>query len=265
MGATMLAGGVTGILVVARMGSGRLPGKHLLQTGDRTMIGWLCGRFAEEFSEEIDRGAVKLIIATSVAPGNEAFTEAVRGLPVDVFRGSDEHIPLRQSQCAKAYALDRVVSVDGDDVLASTRGARKVMEVLQAEPEVDLAHTAGLPLGMNVSGYAAAYLHRSVAAARGSRYTTGWGRVFQEPRTQAIPMGEHKLEGPIRATLDYPEDAQFFRAVLEHFGERALRATDDDLIACILSNELQRINAHLQQGYFDTFARERDQEIDDQR
>lgn len=226
------------------------------------MIAWLCARMSNEFTQEISGGSVKLIIATSTAPGNEAFAAAVQGLPAQVFRGSDSHIPLRQLECAQAHALDRIISLDGDDVLCSFHAARLVHDALLSANDADIVATSGLPLGMNVSGYPTAYLQRSVEAAQGERFETGWGRVFKTPRTQSIQLGDHAPNGPLRFTLDYEEDALFLRTIIDRLGDRLLDMADAELIAYVRTHELYRINMHLQERYFENFNSERDKEID---
>lgn len=254
--------GMTGLLITARMGSARLPAKHLLLAGSKPMITWLCARMAHEFQQEIAGGNIKIIIATSTAAGNDAFAAAISQLPVDVFHGSDAHIPLRQLQCAEAHGLDRVISIDGDDVLCSFHAARLVYDALPIANDADIVATAGLPLGMNVSGYATAYLKRSVEAAQGDQYATGWGRVFKAPRTRTIKLGDHAPDGPMRFTLDYEEDATFFLTIIERLGEGLLDMPDEDLIEYVRIHELHRINMQMQGRYFENFNTERDKEID---
>lgn len=257
-----MASGVTGLLVVARMGSSRLPGKHLLPAGGKPMIWWLCARMAREFQHEIADGSVQLVIATSTAPGNEVLRTAVDDLPVTVFQGSDTNIPKRQSECAEALGLDRIISLDGDDVLCSFHAARRVHDALLRDGSHDIVTTSGLPLGMNVSGYPASYLHRSVEGSKGDRFETGWGRVFDAPRTLTVKLGEEPIDGPLRFTLDYPEDARFFQAVITGLGERLLTMKDEDLIGHVQAQGLFQLNAALQARYFANFHEERNKETD---
>jgi spore coat polysaccharide biosynthesis protein SpsF (cytidylyltransferase family) len=61
---------MTGIFVTARLGSTRLPQKHLIDVHKRTFIEWLVGRYVYGFREEISRGEVKVVIVTSTERGN---------------------------------------------------------------------------------------------------------------------------------------------------------------------------------------------------
>lgn len=247
---------MTGILIVARLGSSRLPDKHLLLAGGRPFIGWLCRRMLTEFASELATGRVKVIIATSEAPGNERLREAVKDLPVEVFYGADANIPLRQLQCAQAFGIDRIISVDGDDVLCSFQAARAVYAAFEAGGEHDIVRTEGHALGMNVQGFTTDHLARSLEAAQGERFETGWGRVFRDPRVHAIRLGDIDVMGDLRFTLDYPEDAAFFQAVIEGLGEQVVRISDEGLVAYVERNGFHRLNAHLKERYWSNFRAE---------
>jgi spore coat polysaccharide biosynthesis protein SpsF (cytidylyltransferase family) len=65
----------TGIFVTARVGSTRLPQKHLIDAHQKTFIEWLVGRYLQGFRNEISRGEVKVAIVTSTERGNEKFRE----------------------------------------------------------------------------------------------------------------------------------------------------------------------------------------------
>src|SRR5437762_5335823 len=105
----------------ARLGSQRLNRKHLLQVNGRPLLQYLIDRIRTEFKTEFRQKEVKLAIATSVEQENKDF-ELLGSEDVSVFYGSSDNIPLRHLQAAQHYAVEAVVSVDGDDILCSTRG-----------------------------------------------------------------------------------------------------------------------------------------------
>lgn len=251
---------MTGIIIAARLGSDRLPGKHLVQAAGRSLIHWLCRRMLTAFANEVAAGEVMVAIATSEKPGNEPLREAVADLPVKVFFGPDANIPLRQSQCARAFGMDHIISVDGDDILCSTAAARAVYQGLNANGPYDIVRAEGLPLGMNCQGYPAEYLARCLTAAKGERFETGWGRLFKEPRVRTIQCGTYDIMGDLRFTLDYPEDAAFFQAVIEGLGERVLTITDDALVAYVEQHGLVQHNAHLKERYWSNYRAESERE-----
>lgn len=248
---------MTGILFIARLGSTRLPEKHLLMASGRFFIEWMVDRFATEFAREIQSGNVKLVIATSVLPENKKFEKVLKYLPLSIFYGDDQNIPKRQLQCAEALNLDNVISIDGDDILCSTSAARKVLDALETGD--DFVKTSGLPLGMNCMGYNTAFLKEAVGTANADKLETGWGRIFEGHQVTDLNC----FTGPvanIRMTLDYAQDADFFKSVISFFGEEIANITDSKLIDSIIENKYHEMNASLHEEYWANFNKARDAE-----
>jgi spore coat polysaccharide biosynthesis protein SpsF (cytidylyltransferase family) len=249
-----------GIFITARLGSTRLPAKHLVHAAGRTYMEWLYGRMLHEFREEVGTGNVMIAIATSEKGENKRFLEIVNGNPVTVFFGADESIPLRHLQCAEKYGCTHVISVDGDDILCSPAAARAVYTAMRGGTAADVFTVEGLPLGMNLSGYTTAYLKRSVEAATQEKYETGWGRIFNNPVVHLISLGEYDIMGDLRFTLDYEDDAAFFKTVIESLGEKTLTISDEELIRHVQEQGMEKINAHLKKTYWTNYNSEKEKE-----
>ena len=111
-----------GIVFIARLGSSRLPKKHAIKVLDRSFIEWLIGRYAVAFQSEIAAQKVQLVLATSDEPDNKEFEALLNTLPVAIFYGAVDNIPLRLLQCARAYDFQNIISIDGPLITAcSTR------------------------------------------------------------------------------------------------------------------------------------------------
>ena len=248
---------MTGILIIARLGSTRLAQKHLIEAAGIPFIGWLSRRFATAFGPELEQGRAALVIATTDEPANEAFSSLE--LPhVQVFYGDRNNIPLRQLQCARALGLDRIISVDGDDVLCSTEAARKVYDRLQHGSS--LVKSQGLPLGMNVWGYTTATLEASLQGQEAVRsLETGWGRIFPD-EAEVLELEAEPGAERLRMTLDYEADAHFFRSVIESYGPQIVQAGDREMIRHILEGGFERINSDLDETYWANFNRQQQHE-----
>ncbi len=246
---------MTGILILARLGSSRLSNKHLLGASGKTFIEHLAGRFLKEFGKEINEEKCMLIIASSDEPANRKFEDIFRDTPVRVFYGNRHNIPLRQFECAGRYKLDFIISVDGDDILCSVHAARKIYECLNTG-QAPAARTTGLPLGMNVSGYSSALLRKNLEKHPSARLETGWGRIFSGEKFAEFRMGEYDRDRSLRFTLDYPADADFFRTLIYAAGEKIIDIPDDELIKFVKDNHFNDINKSLDEEYWKNFERE---------
>jgi spore coat polysaccharide biosynthesis protein SpsF (cytidylyltransferase family) len=242
-----------GVLILARLGSKRLPDKHLIEVKQRKFIEWLVGRFAHAFGTEIEDGKVSIIIATSEKGPNAKFKEIFADGSAEVFFGADENIPLRQLQCAKYYSLDAILSVDGDDLLCSTTAARIAFNALSAGKAA--VKTSGLPLGLNLMGYTTKFLEACLREIpENDRFETGWGRIFSgKIEDISIPVQGSKDYNFLRFTLDYEADAQFFARIIDIFGEKLFEISDQVLINTVIDMQIYKLNSSLNDTYHDNF------------
>lgn len=256
-----------GIVITARLGSSRLPRKHVRRINGRPGMHYLTERIRRTFREELEDGRAELIIATSTAEENNAFREVVPS--ARVFFGDSDHIPRRHLQAAWTYDLDAMVSVDGDDLLCSPSAMRAVYDgLVRGAGKVS---TVGLPLGMNAWGYSTEVLARALSGNVERRCDTGWGRVFGDDVDETVvslgleadtdaQSSEASEEAELRLTLDYEEDLAFFRAVIERLGPDVYGASDASIIHLIRSEGLHAINASVIEEYWASFNAEKDEQ-----
>ena len=250
----------TGILITARLSSSRLERKHLLSVGGRPIFYFLLKRIAGEFQDELLRGGLKIIIATSDEPENREF-ENFQKDGATVFYGSINNIPLRHLQAAKSHSLDSIISIDGDDILCSVKGMRTVYDALMQGAKY--AKTSNLPFGMNSSGYSKDFLESSLKGHFDDILETGWGRVFDQNQLTEIHVPFPFQDNVLRFTLDYDEDYQFFKSVIEAFGDDIFIVQDEDIVRLVMNKKLYLINESISKQYWDNFYKLQEAESKD--
>ncbi|MDA7608750.1 hypothetical protein N8589_04195 [Akkermansiaceae bacterium] len=245
-----------GVFITARLGSTRLPGKHLLEVKGKPLIAWLVTRFTIAFRKQILENELKLFITTSVKPENKKFESIFGKGEVEVFFGSDQNIPLRHLECAKQNNIDYIISIDGDDILCSTEATKLAIGRLIKGSKV--LQTSGLPLGMNVLGYSRKFLEKSLRGKETIKLETGWGMIFDKNVIDIIEIERKEDTDRLRMTLDYDADAEFFQKVISSLD--ILSINDNHLIDNILSFEWDKINSHLNEIYWENFNQARKEE-----
>jgi spore coat polysaccharide biosynthesis protein SpsF (cytidylyltransferase family) len=248
-----------GFLITARLGSTRLAKKHLLIVNENTLLYYLIKRIQIEFSEELKKNNAEIIIATSDEAENRKFADFSK-YGVSVFYGSINNIPLRHYQTANAYGLDSIVSIDGDDILCSPKGMREIYRSL--ERGTQYVKTSNLPFGMNSSGYAVSFLEGSIKNHADDTLETGWGRIFDEKQLQEIRLPFPYTNDSLRFTLDYEEDYQFFKKVIEKCDDRIMQMSDEEIVSVVLSKGLFTINEVISKQYWENFYRLQKQEME---
>lgn len=240
----------TGILITARLGSTRLPRKHLQEADGKPLLHYLLQRIALEFQSELRQGDALIVIATSDEPENRDF-ERFAGEQVAVFYGAASNIPLRHLQTARAHNLDLIASVDGDDILCSLAGLRKVFAALSAGSSY--VKTSGLPFGMNCLGYSRDFLEKAISGHHGETLETGWGRIFDEHCVTDIAFPFKQIKVPLRFTLDYPEDLAFFRELINIFADTIYSASDANIVDAAVDGGFYSITENLVLEYWQNF------------
>lgn len=247
----------TGIFITARLGSTRLEKKHLLPVNGKPLIYYLIQRILGEFSQEIESNGVQIVIATSDEQENRRFEDFSK-YGAAVFYGSINNIPLRHYQAATAYALDAIVSIDGDDILCSPKGMREIHQELARGAAY--VKTSNLPFGMNSFGYSYQFLASAIRNHTGDTLETGWGRIFDEAQLTDIAIPFSVQNNGLRFTLDYDADYQFFKAVIEKCGDKIAKISDNDLGDIVLKEELFKINESISKQYWNNFHRLQNEE-----
>lgn len=243
------------ILTTARLGSTRLPRKHLMPILGRPALGLLIDRLKAEFDVEIGRGEATIAIATGARASNEELERAIPGC--NVFYGDDQNIPRRHLQASEHFRAKAVVAVDGDDFLMSRAGLRCVYDALNSgKPYVK---TIGLPLGLNSFGYSVEFLRRSVERSEHRLLETGWTRIFDENMMTRCDFN-FVADDRLRFTMDYEEDYRFFSRVFETLSALAIDINDDDLIRHVIDNQLYEENQAVAEEYWRNFRSKMDQE-----
>jgi len=123
------------VIIPARFASTRLPGKPLLQIGDRPLIQWVWQR-------AIDSGAASVLVATD----DERIRAAVLKFGADCVLTSAHHVSgtdrIAETVRAKGFAADDiVVNLQGDFTTITPDTIRSVMPPL-ADPAVDISTLA---------------------------------------------------------------------------------------------------------------------------
>ena len=240
----------TGIFITARLGSTRLKKKHLLEINSQPIIYYLLKRIILEFTKEISKQLVRIIIVTSDEPENREFERFI-SMNVKIFYGSKYNIPLRHLQAAEIYSLQNIVNIDGDDILYSVKSMRMVFEELNKGRKY--VRTINLPFGMNSFGYSTNFLKKSLTSNEDKILETGWGRIFDESELYSIDLSLHTDVSNLRYTLDYQEDYLFFKAVIEYFKEKIFSASDNEIVKQTIQNKFFLNNYGLIEKYWNNF------------
>lgn len=109
-------------IIQARVDSTRLPGKILLPFYKGRSI-------LELLIEKLQRiESAKIVIATSVNPGNEAVEEFAKSKNILCYRGDENDVLMRFIECAEKYGASHIIRVCADNPFLELESICKLVE-----------------------------------------------------------------------------------------------------------------------------------------
>lgn len=232
------------IIIQARMGSSRLPGKILKPLGQADIL-----TFVTERCKKI-KGISDVIVATSVLPQDDAVEKWCREHSITCFRGSEDDVLDRYVQCAKAYEPDYVMRVTSDCPFVDYEMADEIVTLMDKK-RVDIIDKAGkLPRGLAVeliSYKALLSIHQKGKEPRHREHVTYYAYEHRNEFNRiTYEVPENRRHDSLRITLDTEEDYALCKAVANHFQDPLVPSAD--IIHYLLNHpEIANLNAHIEQ------------------
>ena len=232
----------TAIILQARLGSSRLPGKVLARLGGRTLL--------EHCLTRLDQSGLPLIVATTDRDEDDAVEAEAERCGAIVFRGAAEDVLSRYIAAASRHGIDAIVRATGDNPLVDPEAPRRVLEFagnLRADHIVEF----GLPVGAAVEFVTRDALERASALITDPydrEHVTSF--VRRDVRFQSLrAMAPRDLRRPgLRLTVDTAEDLAFVTRVLESCNAAGsvpslatvIQAADALLVRTIVRQRIQK-------------------------
>jgi spore coat polysaccharide biosynthesis protein SpsF len=238
-----VSGARVAVVVSARMASSRYPGKALAPLAGRPLL--------EVLLERMRGSGLPVFLATSALAENAPLVALAERLGVPAFRGDEHDVLRRHVECARAFGLDHVVRVTGDNPLTDLETLELlVREHLAAGADYTYVPGDALLMGILPEVVASAALARSWErgeARHRSELVTLYIKEHPQEfmiRTVALPEGLYRPD--YRLTVDEADDVALMQAVFERLSAPGRVVSTREAVA-LLDGEpaLARRNAHL--------------------
>lgn len=197
------------IVLQARLGSRRLPGKALSLIGDRTVLGHCLSRLQAS-------GAAPVVVATTTEPEDEAIAAEAARYGAECFRGPCDNVLERFVLLARLTGARRIVRATGDNPAVDIDAPARVLGTLDALG-ADHVVEQGLPFGAAVEAVTVPALEQALAWSRDAydhEHVTPY--VIRRPHhfrvlSPAAPAGVRRPD--LRFTVDTREDLLCMREI----------------------------------------------------
>jgi spore coat polysaccharide biosynthesis protein SpsF len=236
------------IIIQARMGSTRLPGKHLKTVIGKPLIAFLVERLRQVQS------AHEIVVATTDNPLDEKLIEFCKAENLSYFRGSEEDVLERFYQCAKQYQADVIVRVTADCPLIDPAIIDKVIQqFLENYPRTDFTSNVierRYPRGMDVEVFSFNSLEKVFNEAKlpeEREHVTPY--YYRHPDLfQITSVVKETDNSQYRWTVDTEDDFKLISLVLQRIYPKKPTFTLEDLLKLFYEHpDWVEINAHVKQ------------------
>lgn len=198
------------IILQARMGSRRLPGKVLMDLLNKPMLSWQI--------ESLKKLKIPIVVASSSSDIDDPIEQLTTNLGVFCFRGSEDDVYSRFKAAIEVYPATNILRVTGDCPLVSPAVITKLLH-LHIESKSDYSSNflvRSFPDGLDVE----VFTHQAFERLDGIELTD-YQREHVTPAFYqyselftTINLLEERNLGNWRWTIDYPSDFAWLEAML---------------------------------------------------
>jgi spore coat polysaccharide biosynthesis protein SpsF len=218
-----------GLIIQARMGSSRLPGKVLRLVGSMPLLGHVVGRLRDGTS------GWPIVVATTALAQDDAIVAWCDAHHVSVFRDSALDVLRRYAMAASHYGFDHVVRLTADNPFTDIAELKRLV-AMHLDSGFDYTHSFGeLPLGVGGEIFTFDALQRSDRDGQAPNHREHVNEYIQERpesfRIGQLPVARAKHSPSLRLTVDTEEDWQRANALATHAAGRWL-TTEEAIELC---------------------------------
>ncbi|MBE5847901.1 MAG: acylneuraminate cytidylyltransferase [Lachnospiraceae bacterium] len=194
----------TGIIIQARTGSTRLPGKVLKTINDRTLLDHIIDRLRARKEDS------EVVIATSTLPGDDAIENWCKEKGVICFRGDEQNVLSRYYLCAKEHRYDHIVRMTADNPFPDIEEIDHLIAYHISADNDFTESFSQLPIGVGAEIFSYAALEEDMDKASMPHHFEHVDEYILENmnlfKTGTLTVPKEKNYPDLRLTVDTQED-----------------------------------------------------------
>jgi spore coat polysaccharide biosynthesis protein SpsF len=195
-----------GVIIQARMGSTRLPGKVLKLIAGKVLLDHVLGRLS------LLAYPVQVVVATSHLPQDDPIVHHCQSRGITVYRGSEIDVLDRYYRCACENGFEHVVRLTADNPFTDMEELQRLIEQ-HLNQHNDYTHSFdSMPLGVGAEIFTFEALEKSAREACAANYREHVNEYVQERpdvfRIGVLELPAAKRRPDLRLTVDTEEDYQ---------------------------------------------------------
>ncbi len=232
-----------GCVIIARLGSSRLPGKVLKIVKNETLLIWLLKRIKKiKYFKDI-------VVATTTNEEDDKIEKIVLKNKFKIFRGSEKNVVQRLYKASKKFKFDHVVEITADCPLIDPNIIVQCIKIYQNN-SVDYLNNCFIrsyPDGMDIQIFNIKALKKTLQSTKKPEELEHIGlyQMRNQKKFKVLNLISPKeLYLPnLGLTLDEKQDFKLIKKIIENLGKRNRFFSCRDIIDFIKLKKLNKINS----------------------
>jgi len=234
-----------GCVIIARLGSSRLPGKVLKTVNNEPLLIWLLKRIKKiKYFKSI-------VVATTTNKEDDAIEKIVLKNHFKIFRGSEKNVVQRLYKAAKKFKFDHVVEITADCPLIDPAIIIQCINIYQSN-NVDYLNNCYIrsyPDGMDIQIFNTKTLGKTLKLTKKPEELEHIGlyQMKNQKKFKVINLiAPEELYLPkLGLTLDEKQDFKLIKKIIENLGKKNRFFSCKKIIDYVRLHKLYRINSKI--------------------
>lgn len=196
--------GGLGIIIQARMGSTRLPGKVLKELGNKTLLEHIFFRLGSLKHE------AEVVVATSNLPIDDVIEDLCRRKGIACFRGNENNVLERYYSCAKKYGFKHIVRLTADNPFTDIEELDNLIDLHLGSGDDYTDSLGSLPIGVGAEIFSFPALEKTYLESKmPNHFEHVTEYIIENPsmfKCAVLKTSAGKCRNDIRLTVDTEAD-----------------------------------------------------------
>ena len=206
---------MTGIVIQARMGSTRLPGKVLMKIGDKRLLEHIIDRL-----KILRVSECKVVVATSIEKRDDIIEKFCNEKGVTCFRGDEKNVLNRYWACTVQYGFDNIVRLTADNPFVDITELERLIR-MHRDSNADYSYSdTEMPKGLGAEIFSREALKRSMEQAYKENHFEHVDDYILENmeqfRCKKLDLDQRKIHPEVSFTVDTQLDYEKACYIFEH-------------------------------------------------
>ncbi len=242
---------MTAIIIQARMGSTRLPGKIMKDLSGKPALWHVVNRVSK--AKKFDQ----VVVATTLNPEDDLVEKFCKENNFLLYRGSSSNVLERYYETAVHYGADTIVRITSDCPLIDPRVIDRCIEAFNKEHCDYISNCVPggrtFPIGLETEVFSFTALKRANKEATEDYEKEHVTPYIWENKRKEFSIGNKVIatsdyRRPYRIGLDYPEDYELMENIYKHFYRSGEIINVPEVLLFLDKHpEIVKINAHCEQ------------------